>query len=226
MEKNPLLLLFGIMSIFFILVTVITIFRKQIIFARANLLFSIISLSAFALVYLGIADVFTNASPRNKNHASTSAIQNKQEPYITKQPLPGSKITFDDLQIGPYHTLMTSSDVQNITGRPPDKSYVNEDNYYVSDWNSEVIITEREHSARVTSLLFVDDSLDYQTPRGITIGDSLEEVQKAYGYQQYDPNEKILGYYQDISDTHSAYIAFEFLTEGFVTAIYIRHDLK
>ncbi|MBW5468248.1 hypothetical protein GPJ61_10305 [Brevibacillus formosus] len=249
MEKDPLLLVFGISTIFFMLLMIFTMLKNKVIFARVNLLLLIISLLAFALTYIGITNKFTNVKPPMENRKN-SLIHNfqgeensseiidppkeqdaseiieplkEQDVSETTEQLTAPKLTLQDLQIGPLNTGLTSLDVQKIIGRPPDETYIDSENLFNSSWERRIIASEREENSGIINLMYADNQLNYQTPRGIKIGDSIEDVYRAYGYKKLRNN--IVGYYQILSETHIAYISFA-TSNGLVIAIYIRHDLR
>ncbi|MFG0217037.1 hypothetical protein ACFU8X_28685 [Brevibacillus porteri] len=249
MEKDPLLLVFGISTIFFMLLMIFTLLKNKVIFARVNLVLLIISLLAFALTYIGITNKFANVKPpiEDRKNSLTHNFQSKEkssetidppkeqdvseiiEPAEeqnvseTIEPLTAPELTLQDLQIGPLNTGLTSLDVQKIIGRPPDDTYIDNENLFASSWGERIIASEREEHSGIIKLMYADNQLNFQTPRGIKLGDSIEDVHRAYGYKKSRNN--IVGYYQILSETHIAYISFA-TSNNLVIAIYIRHDLR
>ncbi|TQR39088.1 hypothetical protein [Brevibacillus brevis] len=261
MEKDPLLLVFGISTIFFTLLMIFTMLKNKVIFARVNLLLLIISLLAFVVTYIGVTNKFakvkppsedrknsiahnfqtegnpskiikppkeqdaseTNEPPKEQDASETIESLKEQDVSETIEPLTAPKLTLQDLQIGPLNTGLTSLDVQELIGRPPDETYISNENRFTSSWGERIITGEREENSGIISLMYANNQLNYQTPRGIKIGDSIEDVHKAYGYKKSRNN--IVGYYQMLSETDIAYISFA-TSNGLVVAIYIRHELR
>ncbi|BAH42677.1 hypothetical protein BBR47_17000 [Brevibacillus brevis NBRC 100599] len=261
MEKDPLLLVFGISTIFFTLLMIFTMLKNKVIFARVNLLLLIISLLAFVVTYIGVTNKFakvkppsedrknsiahnsqtegnpskiieppkeqdafeTNEPPKEQDASETIKSLKEQDVSETIEPLTAPKLTLQDLQIGPLNTGLTSLDVQELIGRPPDETYISNENHFTSSWGERIIAGEREENSGIISLMYANNQLNYQTPRGIKIGDSIEDVHKAYGYKKSRNN--IVGYYQMLSETDIAYISFA-TSNGLVVAIYIRHELR
>lgn len=261
MEKDPLLLVFGISTIFFTLLMIFTMLKNKVIFARVNLLLLIISLLAFVVTYIGVTNKFakvkppsedrknsiahnsqtegnpskiieppkeqdafeTNEPPKEQDVSETIKSLKEQDVSETIEPLTAPKLTLQDLQIGPLNTGLTSLDVQELIGRPPDETYISNENRFTSSWGERIITGEREENSGIISLMYANNQLNYQTPRGIKIGDSIEDVHKAYGYKKSRNN--IVGYYQMLSETDIAYISFA-TSNGLVVAIYIRHELR
>ncbi|NRS51544.1 hypothetical protein [Brevibacillus sp. HB2.2] len=261
MEKDPLLLVFGISTIFFTLLMIFTMLKNKVIFARVNLLLLIISLLAFVVTYIGVTNKFakgkppsedrknsiahnsqtegnpskiieppkeqdafeTNEPPKEQDVSETIKSLKEQDASETIEPLTAPKLTLQDLQIGPLNTGLTSLDVQELIGRPPDETYISNENRFTSSWGERIITGEREENSGIISLMYANNQLNYQTPRGIKIGDSIEDVHKAYGYKKSRNN--IVGYYQMLSETDIAYISFA-TSNGLVVAIYIRHELR
>ncbi|WP_188067622.1 hypothetical protein [Brevibacillus brevis] len=249
MEKDPLLLVFGISTIFFTLLMIFTTLKNKVIFARVNLLLLIISLLAFVVTYIGVTNKFAKVKPpsedrknsiahnfqtegnpskiieppKERDASETIESLKEQDVFETIEPLTAPKLTLQDLQIGPLNTGLTSLDVQELIGRPPDETYISNENRFTSSWGGRIIAGEREENSGIISLMYADNQLNYQTPRGIKIGDSIEDVHKAYGYKKSRNN--IVGYYQMLSETDIAYISFA-TSNGLVIAIYIRHELR
>ncbi|GAB1530106.1 MULTISPECIES: hypothetical protein [Brevibacillus] len=260
MEKDPLLLVFGISTIFFTLLMIFTMLKNKVIFARVNLLLLIISLLAFVVTYIGVTNKFakvkppsedrknsiahnsqtegnpsiieppkeqdafeTNEPPKEQDVSETIKSLKEQDVSETIEPLTAPKLTLQDLQIGPLNTGLTSLDVQELIGRPPDETYISNENRFTSSWGERIITGEREENSGIISLMYANNQLNYQTPRGIKIGDSIEDVHKAYGYKKSRNN--IVGYYQMLSETDIGYISFA-TSNGLVVAIYIRHELR
>ncbi|MBH0332267.1 hypothetical protein ABH14_21330 [Brevibacillus brevis] len=273
MEKDPLLLVFGISTIFFTLLMIFTMLKNKVIFARVNLLLLIISLLAFVVTYIGVTNKFAKVKPPSEDRKNSIAHNSQTEGNPSKiieppkeqdafetneppkeqdvsetikslkeqdvsetikslkeqdvsetiEPLTAPKLTLQDLQIGPLNTGLTSLDVQELIGRPPDETYISNENRFTSSWGERIITGEREENSGIISLMYANDQLNYQTPRGIKIGDSIEDVHKAYGYKKSRNN--IVGYYQMLSETDIAYISFA-TSNGLVVAIYIRHELR
>lgn len=249
MEKDPLLLVFGISTIFFTLLMIFTMLKNKVIFARVNLLLLIISLLAFVVTYIGVTNKFAKVKPPSVDRKNSIAHNSQTEGNPSKiieppkeqdvsetikslkeqdvsetiEPLTAPKLTLQDLQIGPLNTGLTSLDVQELIGRPPDETYISNENRFTSSWGERIITGEREENSGIISLMYANNQLNYQTPRGIKIGDSIEDVHKAYGYKKSRNN--IVGYYQMLSETDIAYISFA-TSNGLVVAIYIRHELR
>ncbi|WP_064200931.1 hypothetical protein [Brevibacillus brevis] len=249
MEKDPLLLVFGISTIFFTLLMIFTMLKNKVIFARVNLLLLIISLLAFVVTYIGVTNKFAKVKPPSEDRKNSIAHNSQtegnpskiieppkeqdafetneppkeQDVSETMEPLTAPKLTLQDLQIGPLNTGLTSLDVQELIGRPPDETYISNENRFTSSWGERIIAGEREENSGIISLMYADNQLNYQTPRGIKIGDSIEDVHKAYGYKKSRNN--IVGYYQRLSETDIAYIAFA-TSNDLVVAIYIKHELR
>ncbi|UIO44128.1 hypothetical protein LOY85_08220 [Brevibacillus brevis] len=249
MEKDPLLLVFGISTIFFTLLMIFTMLKNKVIFARVNLLLLIISLLAFVVTYIGVTNKFAKVKPPSEDRKNsiahnfqtegnpskiikppkeqdafeTNEPPKEQDASETIEPLTAPKLTLQDLQIGPLNTGLTSLDVQELIGRPPDETYISNENRFTSSWGERIITGEREENSGIISLMYANNQLNYQTPRGIKIGDSIEDVHKAYGYKKSRNN--IVGYYQMLSETDIAYISFA-TSNGLVVAIYIRHELR